>query len=191
VPKYGYDPAKARALLQEAGLASGFTLKAIVSELAGFRAPMTLLQEQWRRLNINLELQIVDHASFHRLIRQDKSEIIVYTFTRAPLADVVLSEFYHSNSIVGKPTAITNFIHYDRIDQLMDQARGAKDQKEQLRLYAQIQKQILDDAVVIPVMNSLWMIVTYPYVQMPEITGMANPSSLNYFVPITEKTYLK
>ncbi len=191
VPKYPFNLARAKSLLEEAGKAGGFSLKAVVSELAGIRTVMELLQEQWRKVNVNVELQVVDHASFHRLIRQDKSDVIFYSFARAPLADVVLSEFFHSDATVGRPTAITNFSHYDKVDRLIEQARTTRNPGEQVKLYASIQKQIMDDAVVIPLMNTLWMLVSYPYVELPELAGIAQPSSLNYFVPITERTRLK
>jgi peptide/nickel transport system substrate-binding protein len=92
---------------------------------------------------------------------------------------------------VGAPAAITNFTHYSAVDAEIEQSRINRNQAEQRRLYAAIQRKIMEDAVVIPLVNTLWVIVGRPNVELPELTGVEKPASLNYFVPVTERTRLK
>jgi peptide/nickel transport system substrate-binding protein len=61
-----------------------------------------------------------------------------------------MTQFLHSDSIVGKPTAVTNFSHYTAIDDLLDKARIETDQEKQKKLYAEAQKKVLEDCVMIP-----------------------------------------
>lgn len=182
---YPYDPDRARALLREAGQ-ENLTLRAIISENPDYRNTAILLQEQLRRVGIDLQLNVVDHTTFHRLIRQNESDIVVYSYSRPPVADVVLSQFFHSDAIVGRPTAITNFINYDRIDDLIERARTAP-MEEQLALYAEAQRIIADDAVFAPLYYTLWNVVRQPSVKLG-VPDRVN--SLNYFVPINENTDL-
>jgi peptide/nickel transport system substrate-binding protein len=68
VPKdliFKYNPEKAKELLKEAGYPNGFSIKVVVSEKASYMTPMTILQEQWRRVGVNIELETVDHATMH------------------------------------------------------------------------------------------------------------------------------
>ena len=62
-----------------------------------------------------------------------------------------LTQFYHSESIVGKPTAIINFSHYGEalpgVDKYLDDARFELEVDKQKALWMQAQKQIKKDAV--------------------------------------------
>jgi peptide/nickel transport system substrate-binding protein len=51
---------------------------------------------------------------------------------------------------VGKTTAITNFSHYDKIDDLIEKARVEIHPKNQKALWAEAQKRIIEDAVALP-----------------------------------------
>src|SRR5690606_40261128 len=86
-----------------------------------------IFQAHWRAIGVTMNLNIVDHASYHALVRENRNGVILYNATRLPIADVYLSQFYHSDAIVGKPTAITNFSHLGdvvaSVDHLIEEAR--------------------------------------------------------------------
>ena len=74
-------------------------------------------------IGIDIVINVVDHSSMHSLIREDVNPIVIYVAWR-PNADVYLTRFYHSDSIVvtgAKPD--TNFSHYTAIDDLIEGAR--------------------------------------------------------------------
>ncbi|WP_431272316.1 ABC transporter substrate-binding protein [Dankookia sp. P2] len=104
----GYDVAKAKALLAEAGYPNGLTIKAIHTQLPEMLNMMQVVQQQLRRAGITLDLQVVEHATFHQQIRQDLSPLVYYAAARFPVADIYLSQFFHGRSIVKTPTAVTN-----------------------------------------------------------------------------------
>jgi len=110
---YDNDIAKAKQLLAEAGYPNGIQFEAITSELdSSYRKPMIALQAQVKKAGIDMQVKVVDHASFHSLIRKDASPVVYYACWR-PNLDVFSRGFYHSESSVmtGK-SPDTNFSHY-------------------------------------------------------------------------------
>ena len=69
-----FNLAKAKALLAEAGYPNGLTLKVIHTQLPSMLAQMQVVQAELKRAGINLDLQVVEHATFHQMIRQDLSQ---------------------------------------------------------------------------------------------------------------------
>ena len=146
---YGKDVNKAKQLLQSAGV-SNLTLECVTSEREDYRKTFEVLQQELAAIGIQLKLNVVDHSTYHSLIRQDKNPIVVYVAFR-PNADVILTQFYLSSSIVvtGK-SPITNFSHYDKIDDLILQARTEQDPNKQAQLWKQANIKILQDCVAYP-----------------------------------------
>jgi len=149
--EYAYDEAKARELLAEAGYADGFTLDMITSEMTGYQVLYQSAQAQLAKVGITVNLQVVDHSSMHSTIRADANPFVIYIAWR-PNADVFLTRFYHSDSIVvtgAKPD--TNFSHYDQIDDLIVGARAEQDPAKQVQMWKDAQVKILEDMVAYPI----------------------------------------
>ena len=145
--EYAYDREKAVALLEDAGYPDGFSLSVVTSEQPAYRKIYESMQAQLADVGIDLQVNVVDHASMHSQIREDVNPIVVYVAYR-PNADAYLTRFYHSDSIVvtgANPD--TNFSHYDKIDDLIEQARAETDSDAQIELWKEAQKQILTDMV--------------------------------------------
>ena len=155
VPRYDYDPAKAKALLKEAGYPDGIKLRGIITKVITLRQPMEIVQEQLRRVNIELDLEVVEHSAFHKMIRDDASAVVLYGAARFPVADVYLTQFYHSDSIVGTPTAITNFSHCDVADNEITAARSETDPAKQNQLWEKAQQKILAESFSVPIFEQL------------------------------------
>jgi peptide/nickel transport system substrate-binding protein len=116
---------------------------------------MQIIQEMWKKIGVTLELKVVDHPTYHKLIRKDLNPVVIYGAYRYPLTgNIYLTQFYHSESIVGKPTAIINFSHYGEtlpgVDKFIDDARFELDVEKQKDLWIQAQKQIKKDCVSFP-----------------------------------------
>ncbi len=161
---YSTNREYAKQLLKEVGLAGGISLDVLISERGQYRSPMENIQAQLRTVGINLNLNVVDHASFHARIRQDLSPIVLYVAMR-PSADAFLTQFYYSDSTVSIGKApITNFSHYSRVDRQIERAREATDPKEQVRLWKETQLKILEDAAAIPLVVSKFVFARKPSV---------------------------
>lgn len=161
LPLYEYNPARAKQLLAEAGYPKGFDLGRVYSSVrALYLDPLEIIQAQWAKIGVTFNIQAVAHSEFHALIRKDLNPIVCYPGPR-PTPDMILTQYLHSNSIVGKKTAVTNFSHYgdldldgdginDSIDDFIDRARVELDPEKQKGLYAQAQIKILKDLPVYP-----------------------------------------
>lgn len=182
-----FDLAKAKALLAEAGHAEGFTLKVVSANSSSQLAIMEIIQAQLARAGIKIDLQVVDNATYHSLIRKNTSAMVMYGAARFPLADVYLSEFYHSDAIPGKPTGVTNFSHCSVADEEISAARLAPSQDEQKKLWSAAQKKIHDDVCAVPLFELL-----LPWGRSPRVDyGYELKGSMNLAPPITELTTLK
>ncbi|WP_426959081.1 ABC transporter substrate-binding protein [Muricoccus radiodurans] len=150
-----HDPARARALLAEAGHPNGITIRAIHTQLPEMLSAMQVVQQQLRRAGITLDLQVVEHATFHQQVRQNLSPLVYYSAARFPVADIYLSQFWHGRSIVGTPTAVTNFSHCNQADSQIDRARVSTDQEEQKRLWAEAQRILVENVCGVPLFETL------------------------------------
>lgn len=155
LPKYEYDPAKSKALLKEAGLEKGFKVSAIITKRGSLLKPMQVVQEQLRKVGITLDLEVVEHSAFHAQIRKDLSPMVLYGAARFPIADSYLTQFYHSKSTVGTPTAVTNFSHCDMADKEIDSARKEADPAKQIQLWASAQRKLMENVCSIPLFEQL------------------------------------
>ena len=161
VVRYEYDPAKAKSLLAETGHPDGFKMSMNISNSNIYLPPMQVIQEEWKKIGVQLDLNVVDHPTYHKLIRQDANPVVIYGAYRYPLTgNIYLTQFYHSDSIVGKPTAVINFSHYGEalpgVDKYIDDARYELDVEKQKALWVAAQKQIKKDAVSFPLFTRLY-----------------------------------
>ncbi|MBZ5763551.1 ABC transporter substrate-binding protein [Rhizobium sp. VS19-DR104.2] len=183
---YKYDPEGAKALLAETGYKDGLTLSAVVSSSSAQQPIMEVIQAQLAEVGIDMQMQVVDHPTYHEQIRKDLSDLVFYGAARYPVADSYLSQFYESSASIGKPTAVTNFSHCDAADADIMAARKATTDTERNKFWSSAQKKILDQVCGVPLFSlmQVWArskALDYGY----ELTG-----SLNLAPPITEKTSL-
>ena len=184
IPQYEYSPERARELLAEAGFPDGVTLNAIHTTLPGMLATIEAVQAQLRQSGITLDIELVEHATFHAQIRQDLSQVTHYSAARFPVADTYLTQFSHSDAAPGKPTSITNFSHCDVADEEIEAARVEPDPDRQLELWAQAQYKIMDAVCVVPIFQNMQLWAWTDRLDLGhEIVG-----SLNLSPAITEQS---
>ena len=149
-----HDPEKAKKLLAEAGYPNGFTIKNyFISKSFFYPKVLTLAQEQLKKVGIIVELQVVEHATFHENIRKNLNPFMLYGGTRITDADPWLSLFFDSKEIPDPATGNkgTNFAHYRAIDDLLAAGRLERDQKKRAAIYAEAQKRMEKDLVCLPI----------------------------------------
>jgi len=153
LPKH--DVAAAKKLLAEAGHANGVTVKSVQTSLPTMLNSMQIVQNQLKQAGIDLQMEVVDHQTFHANIRKDMSGVTYYSAARFPVADVYLTQFFHSNSIVQTPTAVTNFSHCAVADKEIEGARTATDPARQKELWMQAQRKIIDEVCAVVLFEQL------------------------------------
>ena len=101
------------------------------------------------------------------------------------MADVYLSQFFHSRSIVGTPTGITNFSHCDVADKEIEAARVEQDADRQKELWAEAQEQDREALCGVPMSESLAIWAWKSNLDL----GYDVKGSLNLRPPVTEKAH--
>jgi len=160
VQRYPYDPRRAEWLLDAAGFPrhSGphgrnmrlrLTLKTSTEELP--RLLGAVLQEQWRRVGVELVLRPLEFATFYADITRGNFELYTLRWVGANNDPDIFEYVFHSRKI---PPDGANRGHYrnPRLDALLDQARVETDGEKRRKLYSEVQEVVAVDQ---PYLN-LW-----------------------------------
>ena len=187
VARYEHSVEKAKELLTEAGYPDGVELGTIHTINPGMLPTIEAAQAQLAKAGINLSIEPVEHSTFHEQIRKDLSQVTHYRALRFPVADVYLTQFFHSDSIVNTPTGVTNFSHCDAADAEIDAAKSETDPAKQLELWAAAQKKIMDEVCAVPLYQSQQVWVWNKNLDL----GLAVNGTLNLSPPVTELASFK
>jgi peptide/nickel transport system substrate-binding protein len=157
VQKYEYDPELAMDLLAEAGYEEGeITITAESMQTAFNPIMLTIVQEYWADVGVNLEVDYMERAAIRENQREGNYDITISNPTRAEV-DLLLEFFRCENFPPGRNMAL-----YEGPCELMNEQARVIDQDERVEMLVEIQKQIAEDAPIVP----LW----YPV----EVTAASN-----------------
>jgi peptide/nickel transport system substrate-binding protein len=109
--------------------------------------------------------------------------VTLYQAARFPVADVYLTQFFHSRSTVATPTAITNFAHCAVADQEIEAARSEPDAAKQKALWKTAQEKIVKEVCAVPFSEQLVMWAWKDSLDL----GYEIKGSLNLMPHVTEK----
>ncbi len=165
--KYKFDPAKAGALLDEAGwkLNSGTGIrekdgKALKldfyfrSDSPVTRNMATFLQSNWKKSGVDVNLQGLERAGYFDAVRAGKHHVQFWWETGGD-PDVVRVLFHSSNADGG-----TNRNRYKNadMDKLIDDAAAQADPAKRSAIYSQIQDKALNEAIMIYLADPLTIV---------------------------------
>jgi peptide/nickel transport system substrate-binding protein len=157
VAKYGYDPAKAEALLDQAGfhregdpkngLRLRLTLKTSTDPLA--RLLGEVLQDEWRRIGVELDLRPLEFATFYADITKGNFQLYTLRWVGANNDPDFFDYAFGSKKI---PPAGANRGRYrnPQLDALVDRARIEPDREKRRAIYTQVQQIIAEDLPYLP-----------------------------------------
>ena len=140
---YAYDPAKAKALLAEAGKPNGFETSFIWYSGAGpqDRELGQAMIAYWNAVGIKVKSGEQERATWlDNLIKLNWDMDFQTNAVTTGDADFTLGRLYHSR-------ANRNGYKNEALDKLLDEAVAATDQNKRKELYAQANKHIWDEAV--------------------------------------------
>jgi peptide/nickel transport system substrate-binding protein len=156
IGRYDYDPAQARALLDEAGWqdtdGDGIREKdgqplAVEAYLMGWgfiSEVATLLQAQWREVGVDFRSEEVAYPAALEAARLGKHNLIL--FNLAGSDPDLLHGFFRSDA---------NFnwakINDPQLDALLDEGARVRQPDERREIYAEIQTRIMDQALIVPI----------------------------------------
>lgn len=139
------DVATAKKLIADAGYPNGLSIDfAVPKGEEGSDTLATVLQQQWKEANINVNLKVIDQSVYYG---DDKSplfwlnaDLAVTFWASRPDPQAYLDQLYKSG-------ADYNEAHYSNpdLDKLIDQARAETDATKRAGIFSQIQKLLIDD----------------------------------------------
>ncbi|TCR81448.1 ABC transporter substrate-binding protein [Rhizobium sp. BK376] len=165
--QYKPDPEKAKALLAEAGHPQGVTIPCYVSQREDYASIMLMIQEQLRACNINLDLKIIDHATFHSDNHLDKNSLALWSSSYPPIGTSILASQLASDAEVkADGTGQGNYSHYGvaipGIDALLDKAQDEPDFNKRTALIQEAEKQVLKDLPLFGIITLSYVIARNP-----------------------------
>jgi peptide/nickel transport system substrate-binding protein len=144
--QHSKDPAKAKALLKEAGFGSGLDLTLIYSERRpSWEQIATILQSNFAEIGVNLKLELMANPTLRD--RMDKGDFELCLGAWSPdFADPYMFMNFWFDSKNGGLPGNRSFYKNDQVDALIRKAASIPDQAERTKLYHQAQEIIMEEA---------------------------------------------
>ena len=158
VPRYPYDPKRAEQLLDAAGfprrpelgdMRLRLTLKTNTEEIA--RVLGAALQEQWRRVGVDLELRPLELATLLSDVSRGNFQLYALRWVGGN-NDPDIFEFIFSSRRIPPNGANRGSYRNPRLDSLLDRAHVEADRERRRQLFAEVQRMVAED---LPYLN-LW-----------------------------------
>ena len=159
IQRYEYDPHHAERLLDAAGFPRGsdgpdmrmkLTLKTSTEENS--RLLGSILQEQWRKVGVDLELRPLEFATLFSDMAGGSFEMYTLRWVGVNNDPDTFFEYILSSKKIPPAGANRGHYHNSEVDTLLDQARVETDQQKRRELFSRVQKIISEDLPYI----SLW-----------------------------------
>ncbi len=169
--RYDYDPAKAKALLAEAGFPRGVKIEAYTSQREDYAAIMLIVQEQMRAVGVEIDLQTIDHTAFHANNRKDMNSLPQNSTAYPPVPTLPLADILaRTSEVKSDGKGGTNYAHYGvtipGIDDLLAAAWAEPDFDKRIALVREAELKVLTDLPVIPIATNGYLIVRDPRVKL-------------------------
>jgi len=158
---YGYDPEMAASLLDEAG----WVLNGDIREKDGQKlelyfpnidrprdnAMTTFLQGAWREVGIDVTVEPLERGAYTQTWREENNYDFSFMWFSYADPDVLRTIFYSKN--IGA----FNRAQYNvpEVDKMLEDAAASSVNEERVALYTQIQQIVLEEAVTIPLVDSV------------------------------------
>ncbi|GAK00949.1 ABC transporter substrate-binding protein [Geomicrobium sp. JCM 19055] len=142
----GYDPDRARELLEEAGYEDGLDITFSMNSDNPIRQQTAeIVQDQLSEIGINATLENVEWGAYLDQTGAGNSQMFILGWvTVTGDADYGMYSLFHSSQH-GDP-GNRSFYTNEEVDELLDQARQSTDDAEREDLYSQVQEILIEEA---------------------------------------------
>jgi peptide/nickel transport system substrate-binding protein len=155
IPKYNYDPEKARRILDTAGYPAvngiRFHLTMKTSTEESTRLMVAVMQQQLREVGIVLDIRTFEFATFFADVNSGAYQMYSLRWIGGN-EDPDIFEYAFDSDKFPPHGANRSFYVNPRLDQLVDQGRSETDERQRKVVYDQIQEILAED---VPYIN-LW-----------------------------------
>jgi len=172
----GYDPARARALLAEAGYPAGRGLprielwSTVINDAT--QKEHDLIRRSLAAVGIHAEFKyLTDWPAFSKALTEGRLPGFQYAWhADVPDPDNFLTKLFHSKSA-------RNFARYRNpvVDELLDAARATPDVQRRVELFRRAEQVIVDDAPILPIWHHSYERLFQPWVRSVEVNGLGDP----------------
>lgn len=153
IDPFPYDPDRARELLAEAGYADGLQIKMLVMPSRGLPVMATIMQDQWRRVGIDVELIIRERSIYDQLTKGDDYDLIAENVSRA-------DAFQFASFLYGPNIPFPNTHRYSGSDDLIEAANVETDEAKREAIWREFQtRAFVEDVVGFAMTNSEFVLV--------------------------------
>jgi peptide/nickel transport system substrate-binding protein len=160
VPRYAFDPDRARALLREAGV-SNFRFEITTVGLNPFDRFPVALANDLQQVGIQATVRVLERGAYVQARSSGNVQSCITAVVGPPDPDSPLVTLYHTRS---HPPGL-NTSRYDRADDLLAEAARAPDLAGRRAVYARLLRQTMEDLPVIPLYADRLFIAHGPAVQ--------------------------
>jgi peptide/nickel transport system substrate-binding protein len=184
VHQFTYDTDRAKRLLDEAGYRDPdgdgplprLHLQMKVSNVEEFVLQATVIQQDLRRVGIDVDLRSYEFATFFADVLKGNFQMYTAQWVGGAVADPdMLRRVFHSQQV---PPSGFNRGHYNNpeVDRLLDLATKSLDEVDRRKYFSEVQKIVAEDAPYVPLWNR-----TNAMVGRRDLTGLhLNPIGAYY-----------
>ncbi len=169
---YGYDPAKAKQLLTEAGYPNGFTTTLYSHNVDPWPKVIQSIQNDLAQIGIKAQVKLVDRATYWTLISLPNKTPIGLQDSWQDFpdpADFIVPGFSKSNAV---PNGLNpSYWWSPQVERQLAVSFSMTDPAKRLALFDQMQREIMADAPVVPLyqpnVNSVYSTRTHGFYLHP------------------------
>ncbi len=156
--KLGYDPAKAMALLKEAGYPNGFEITIYTPQDTYRRKVAELMQIQLQAIGIKAKVESLEWATYLPLIDAGKTDMYMMGWNWLTDPDGLIYDIHHSAVEAWEADASSyNGSRYynETVDEALEEARKTDDIEVRKELYGKVLHEIFSNYVQIPLYHKV------------------------------------
>lgn len=169
--RYKHDPDRAKKLLAEAGFASGLSFPNYMSTREDYSSNMLIVQEQLRKVGINMEMSMIDHTTYHLNNRKNLNTLVMFSSSYPPVpTQIFIDQASKGSEVKSDGTGGLNFSHYGAVMPGIDDTLAALDNEANfdaiVKAVKQMEIQILRDLPVISLGSLSFVIARNPRIDL-------------------------
>ncbi|WAH40499.1 ABC transporter substrate-binding protein [Alicyclobacillus fastidiosus] len=159
---YGYNPAKAKQLLAEAGYPKGFSISLETFNTPTDEAIITAIAGNLNAIGVKCKIQPMEGSTFLTEYLQGKVPFFFTGYNQdfPDASDFLNTEFNSANA----PATDNTWYDNPQVDSLLNEAQTDTNQQQRVKIYEQINADLMADAAQIPIYIPMDTIAVQPWV---------------------------
>jgi peptide/nickel transport system substrate-binding protein len=187
IMRYGYEPARAKRLLDEAGYpdpdgdgpAPRFRVSMKLGTADEFRQQAAVIQENLREVGIDLDIQSLEFATMFADVVKGNFQLVQMQWAGGAVVDPdIIRRVFHSQQTPENGGFNRGRYNNPEVDRLLDLATMAIDEGERKQYYAEAQKLIAEDSPYISLWNKTNVAIGQPNLEGLRLNVTSNFESL-------------